>query len=126
MSGTILIVEDHDAVRCSLQKWLKEEFPQHLVLGVTSAEEALAVSQRMPLDVTIMDIDLPQMSGIEATRRIITSGQDTQVLMLTIHEEEAYRTDALAAGACAFIPKHNMHAELLPVLSSLLPPDVSS
>jgi DNA-binding NarL/FixJ family response regulator len=126
MPGTILIVEDHDAVRCSLQKWLKGEFPQHLVLGVTSAEEALAVCQRMALDVIIMDVNLPQMSGIEATRQIIARGQDTQILMLTIHEEEAYRADALAAGACAFVPKRTMHTELLPALSALLPANVSS
>jgi DNA-binding NarL/FixJ family response regulator len=60
------------------------------------------------------------MNGIEATRRIKAAAPTAQVVMLTIHEDEAYRADAAAAGASAYVPKRLMQTELLPALEALL------
>jgi DNA-binding NarL/FixJ family response regulator len=67
-----------------------------------------------------MDIGLTQMNGIEATRHIKAIAPQTQVVMLTIHEDDAYRADASAAGASAYVPKRKMQTELLPALRALL------
>ena len=123
MPVIILIVEDHDAVRQSLREWLEAVFPQCRVMEATSGEEAVAVAQAMSPHLVVMDIVLPQMDGIEATRRIKASVPAAEVVMLTIHEAEAYRADAAAAGASAYVPKSAMQTELIPTLAALLASD---
>jgi DNA-binding NarL/FixJ family response regulator len=120
VSATILIVEDHDTVRRSLREWLEAVFPQHRFIEAASGEEAVAIAQARSPRVVVMDIALPQMNGIEATRRIKAAAPTAQVVMLTIHEDEAYRADAAAAGASAYVPKRLMQTELLPALEALL------
>lgn len=124
MKPTILIVEDHDAVRRSLRDWLEASLPKCRILEAVSGEEAITIVQDWPPCVVVMDISLPQMNGIEAARRIKTVVPTAQIVMLTIHEDEAYRTDAAAAGASAYVPKRKMRAELVPILSALLTAEV--
>jgi DNA-binding NarL/FixJ family response regulator len=69
-----------------------------------------------------MDITLPGMSGIEATRRIRATASSPPVVMFTVHEDDIYREEAEAAGAIAYVPKHALQSELLPQLSNLLNP----
>jgi len=123
MPVIILIVEDHDAVRQSLREWLEAVFPQCRVMEAASGEEAVEVAQATSPRVVVMDIVLPQMDGIEATRRIKASVPAAEVVMLTIHEAEAYRADAAAAGASAYVPKSAMQTELIPTLAALLASD---
>jgi two-component system invasion response regulator UvrY len=126
MPTTILIVEDHDAVRGLLREWLETVFPQCQVLSAASGEEAVVMAQANAPRLVVMDIGLPQMSGIEATRCIKVQVPSAQVVMLTIHEDDAYRTDAQAVGASAFVPKRRMQTKLIPTLMALLPdPSVS-
>ena len=117
---TILIVEDHEAVRRSLRDWLQVEYPQCRVIEASSGEEALAL---MPVEsprLVVMDISLPRMSGIEATRRIKAVLPSTHVVMLTIYEGDSYRAGATAAGASAYVPKRVMRTELMSTLAALL------
>jgi DNA-binding NarL/FixJ family response regulator len=118
--ATILIVEDHDAVRRSLRDWLEAVFPQYGFIEAASGEEAVAIAQAKSPQAVIMDIALPRMNGIEATRRIKATVPTAQVVILTIHEDNAYRADAAAAGASAYVPKRVMQTKLLPTLSALL------
>jgi two-component system invasion response regulator UvrY len=117
---TILIVEDHNALRDSLRRWLSSIFPDCNFLEAKTGEDAVALApDRLP-DIVIMDIGLPGINGIEATRHIKGSVPKTHVVMLTIHDVADYKTDASAAGADAYIPKHAMHSELIPVVTKLL------
>ena len=120
MPATILIVEDHDAVRRSLRDWLEAVFPQYRIIEAASGEEAVVIAQARSPRAVIMDIVLPKMNGIEATRRIKAAVPAVQVVILTIHEDKAYRSDAAAAGASAYVPKRVMQTKLLPTLSALL------
>ena len=120
MPATILIVEDHDVVRKSLREWLGAVFPNFDLVEAASGEEAVAVARERPLRAVVMDIGLPQMSGIEATRQIKEAAPSAQVVILTIYEDTAYRADAAAAGASAYVPKRKMRAELVPTLTALL------
>ena len=120
MPATILIVEDHDVVRKSLREWLGAVFPSFDLVEAASGEEAVAVARERPLRAVVMDIGLPQMSGIEATRRIKQAAPATEVVILTMHEDAAYHADATAAGASAYVPKRRMRALLVPTLTALL------
>ena len=120
MAATILIVEDHDAVRRSLRDWLEVEFPQCRVIDAASGEEAIALIRGESPRLVLMDISLPGMSGVEATRQIKAALPSAQVVMLTIHENDTYRADATTAGASAYVTKRVMQTELIPTLAALL------
>lgn len=95
-------------------------FPQCRFLEAKSGEEAVAMASAQPPDIVLMDIGLPQMNGIEATRRIKAVVPQAQVVMLSIYDDPAHQADAVSAGACAYIPKRKMHTELIPVVAALL------
>jgi two-component system, NarL family, invasion response regulator UvrY len=120
MNHNILIVEDHAIVRKSLREWLELSFPHYQMLEATSGEEAVTMARAMSPRLIIMDIGLPGMSGIEATQGIKAVLPDTQVVMLTIYDDEAHRADAAAVGASAYVPKRKVRTELLPVVTRLL------
>jgi DNA-binding NarL/FixJ family response regulator len=117
---TILIAEDHGAVRKTLRDWLEVEFPQCRVIEASSGEDAVALARTESPHLAVMDIRLPGMSGIEATRQIKAISPSVQVVMLTIHEDDSYRADATAAGASAYVEKQAMHTKLIPTLAALL------
>ena len=116
----ILIVEDNDSVRKSLREWLEGAFPKYQFIEAASGEEAIDITQARAPCAIIMDISLPGMSGIEAARHIKGNMPATQVVILTVHEERAFRDDATAAGVSAFVPKRMMRKELLPTLTAIL------
>ena len=123
MSPHILIVEDHQGVRQSLREWLELSFPRYQLLEAASGEEAVGMARTMPPSLVIMDIGLPGMTGIEATQGIKAAAPATLVVMLTIYDDEAHRTDAVAAGVSAYVPKRKVQTELLPALTRLLAED---
>ena len=120
INPTILIVEDNDSVRKSLREWLEGAFPKYQFIEAASGEQAIDIVQAKLPCAVIMDISLPGMSGIEATRHIKSTVPTTQVVILTIHEEKAFRADAEAAGASAFVTKRVMRKELVPALAAIL------
>ena len=122
----ILLVDDHDLVRTSLKNWLGATFPNHEFIEAKSGEEAVAMSSENAPVLVLMDIGLPEMNGIEATRQIKAARPATQVVMLTIHDEPDYRREAEEAGACAFVGKERAHSCLVPVLKRLLDPPPAS
>lgn len=120
MSTSILIVEDHEKVRRALRKLLELKFSSYQVIEARSGEEAVTLTLAEAPQLIIMDITLPGMSGIEATRRIRATSSSPPVVMFTVHEDDIYRQEADDAGAIAYVAKHALQSELLPQLSALL------
>jgi DNA-binding NarL/FixJ family response regulator len=118
--ATILIVEDHESVRRGLHDWLSIGFPNCRILGAESGEEAVAFVHAHSPDIVLMDIGLPQMNGIEATRHIKAVAPQVHVVILTIRESFKYEAAALNAGADRYISKLDMGTQLIPVLAGLL------
>lgn len=118
---TIIVVEDHPATLAVLVELLETAFPGCALLAAGSAEHALHLCTTAAPQIVIMDIALPGMSGIEATRRIKASFPDTRVVMHSSYDVMVFRGDSVAAGASAFVPKSRAATELVPVVSSLLP-----
>jgi DNA-binding NarL/FixJ family response regulator len=120
MSITILIIKDHDTLRSILQRRLEAAFPRCRVIEAASGEEAVALLGVESPRLVVTDIGLPGMNGIETTRQIKARSPSTQVVMLTMYEDDAYRVAAIAAGAGAYVPKRLVHTDLLPALSTFL------
>ncbi len=102
---TLLIADDQALVRVGLRKILETE-PDTTVLGEASdGQEAVAAARRLRPDVVLMDIRMPVLDGIEATRRIVLAQPATRVLILTTFGLDDYVYDALRAGASGFMLK---------------------
>jgi DNA-binding NarL/FixJ family response regulator len=102
---SVLIADDQALVRVGLRKILENE-PDTTVVGeAVDGEDAVAVSGRLRPDVVLMDIRMPVLDGIEATRRIVRAQSGTRVLILTTFGLDTYVYDALRAGASGFMLK---------------------
>lgn len=111
-SVKVLIVEDHKLMRVGL-KSLFEEFPEiNIVAEAQSGKEAIEKVRALKPDVVLMDIGLPDISGIEATKKILEQSEGVKVIMLTSHITEQEVLDSLAAGANAYAMK-DINTEIL-------------
>jgi two-component system response regulator YesN len=121
-----MVVEDHVAVHSLLREWLEIVFPGCQVLEAAHAEQAITLAAANLPHLILMDVGLPKINGIEAARRIKLILPEILIVMLTIHEDDAYRLDSLAVGASAYVPKQKMPYLLLPTLTALLPAHLSN
>jgi two-component system response regulator NreC len=113
MTIRILLVDDHQVVRSGLRMLLGNESDVAIVGETGTAHEAIASVEKLRPNVVLMDIGLPDMSGIDATREIKRLYPDVAVVALTIHEDEEYFFKMLDAGAGGYVPKRAAPDELL-------------
>ncbi len=113
MSIRLILVDDHEVVRSGLRMLLASERDIEILAEAGSGAEALELVQQHHPSVILMDIGLPDMSGIEATRMIKEQAPDTAVVALTIHEDEEYFFRMLEAGASGYVPKRAAPDELI-------------
>jgi DNA-binding NarL/FixJ family response regulator len=107
-----LIVDDHDLFRTGLRNLLEEQGVQ--ISGeAASGSEAVRSVREMAPDVVVMDLNMPEMGGVEATRHITSVAPLTRVLVLTISDEDADVLDAILAGACGYLLKDASIEELM-------------
>jgi two-component system response regulator NreC len=109
----LLLVDDHAILRAGLRMLFAAEEDLEIVGEAESGSEALEAVQRLHPDVVIMDVAMPGMGGIEATRRIKEISPTTSVLALTMHEDEQYFFEMLSAGASGYIPKRAAPDDLI-------------
>lgn len=102
---TVLIADDQSLVRVGLRKILESEPDMTVVGEAGDGEEAVAGTRELHPDVALMDIRMPVLDGIEATRRIVRAQPDTRVLILTTFGLDSYVYDSLRAGASGFMLK---------------------
>ena len=102
---TVLIADDQALVRVGLRKILEAEPGTTVVGEAADGEDAIAAARRLRPDLVLMDIRMPVLDGIEATRRIVAAQPDTRVLILTTFGLDGYVYDALRAGASGFMLK---------------------
>jgi two-component system response regulator NreC len=113
MPVRLLLVDDHEVVRSGLRMLLDSEQDVQIVGEAGTAEEALQAVQQLQPDVVLMDIGLPDLSGIEAASRIRELRPQAAVVALTIHEDKEYFFRMLDAGASGYVPKRAAPEELL-------------
>jgi DNA-binding NarL/FixJ family response regulator len=108
----VLLVDDHDLFRTGLRTLLDEQ-DVHVVGECANGADALDAVRELAPDVVVMDLNMPGLSGVEATRQISTIAPLTRVLVLTISDEDADVMDAILAGACGYLLKDTKIPELL-------------
>jgi len=113
MKIRLLLVDDHQVVRSGLRMLLGGENDVEIVGEAGTAGEALQLVRQLDPQVVLMDIGLPDMSGIDATREIKRTRPGVAVVALTIHEDEEYFFKMLEAGADGYVPKRAAPEELL-------------
>ena len=116
----VLVVDDHEGVRAGLKALLESAAWIDVVGEASSGEEAVEKARALEPDIVIMDLAMPGMDGLEATRRITGLGLEAKVLVLTIHDEDEFLTAALDAGAAGFLNKAVADTGLMGALEALV------
>jgi len=114
----LLLVDDHRVVRLGLTALLQSEPDMEVVGEASNGLEAVALVHELKPDVVIMDISMPEMDGLEATRRI-KGTCDCQVLILTVHAQERYLFPVLKAGAAGYVLKSTVDEELIEAIRTV-------
>ena len=108
-----MLADDHLVVRSGLRMLLESKPDMEIVAEAESGREALEKLRVVRPDVILMDIQMPDMNGIEATQRIKAVSPQTAVLALTMHEDDHYFFEMLHAGASGYVPKRAAPDELI-------------
>jgi DNA-binding NarL/FixJ family response regulator len=116
----ILLVDDHHVVRRGVAGVIGDARPEWEVCGEASTgREAVAAAASLKPDVVVMDISMPDMNGLEATREILKNNPGTEVLILSVHESDQIVHDVLAAGARGYILKQDAGTDLIAALEAV-------
>ena len=116
MKIRILLADDHTILRAGLRMMLNAQPDFEVVGEAQDGRQAIQEAQRLQPDVILMDITMPDMNGIEATRQIKKVLPETKVLVLTMHEHDEYVFQALRAGASGYMLKEAADTDLISAL----------
>jgi len=120
MPGRILIVDDHEVVRQGIRTILKARPQWELVGEAVNGKDAIEKAQLLKPDVILMDITMPEMSGIEATREISRLKMPAAILIFTMHESKNLAQTVRDAGARGLVLKSHAARDLLDALEALM------
>ena len=115
----ILLVDDHAVVRAGLRMLLSADSELEIVGEAETGVMALERAKELQPDVVLMDISMPDMNGIEATRRLKCSCPSVTVLALTMHEDDQYFFEMLSAGASGYVPKRAAPNDLVAAIHAV-------
>lgn len=115
----VMLVDDHELIRIALGKLLGEAQDINIVAEAGSGEEALDKARRIRPDVIILDVDMPGMGGVEATRRLTALPNKPKVIVISVHSQAPYPQRLLAAGALGYLPKGGRSEEVLAAVRSV-------
>ncbi len=119
MALRILVVDDHAVVRRGIRSILERHEGWEVCGEATNGRDAVEQSGRLRPDVVVMDLSLPELNGLDATRQILKEAPGTEVLVLTIHQSEALARDVLQAGARGYLLKSDADENLMAAVDSL-------
>jgi DNA-binding NarL/FixJ family response regulator len=119
MSIRILIADDHGLMRAGLRSILEDEPTIEVVGEASNGEEALYLAGQLSPDIVILDIGMPSADGIETTRTMKQMLPQTQVLILTVYEEESLLREAIKAGASGYLIKRAVEEDLLSAINAV-------
>ncbi|MCY3808801.1 MAG: response regulator transcription factor [Gemmatimonadetes bacterium] len=116
----VLLADDHQVVRAGLRALLESTGRVDVVGEASSGEEAVNKARRLEPDIVIMDLAMPGMNGVQATRRITELGLETKILVLTVHDEDDFLLPAMEAGAAGFLNKSVADTDLVGAVEAIM------
>jgi two-component system response regulator NreC len=120
----LILADDHAVVRSGLRMLLEAQPDIEIVAEVETGKEAVRQVSLLRPDVVLMDIQMPDMNGIEATKQIRKLAPETAVLALTMHEDDQYFFEMIHAGASGYVPKRAAPDELVSAIRAVSKGDV--
>src|SRR5580765_1159221 len=120
MTAKVLLVEDLTLNRSGIKALLEQSGEVQVVGEAADGREAIKLAQKLNPDVVLMDVAMPELNGIEATRQIRKSHPRIHIIMLSIHADRQYIFESLRAGASGYVPKNAAVNELLAAIKSVL------
>ena len=115
----IMLVEDHEPTRTEMRGLIEHGFDMAVVEEAETGEDAVSKARKEKPDVIVMDILLPGMNGIEATRKILAEQPGIKVLALSNHSGASLLQSLFDAGGLGYVPKNRAFEELIPALLSV-------
>jgi len=115
----ILLADDHTVVRDGLRALLERQPDMSVVGEAADGRDSVRMAEEQSPDVVVMDIAMPNMNGIEATRRILASNPHTAVVILSMHQDESYVLRSLKAGAKGYLLKDSLRSDVLDAIRSV-------
>ncbi|MCI0461072.1 MAG: response regulator transcription factor [Gemmataceae bacterium] len=116
---TLLLVDDHGIVRQGLKALLETETDFHLLGEAANGLQAVRLAERHQPDVIVMDLMMPDLNGIEASRQVTRRSPSTRVLVLSMHSDVAYAAEAVRAGATGYVLKEACAEELVQAIRTV-------
>lgn len=115
----VLLVDDHALVRRGFRRMLEDEASFQVVGEASDGLEAVECAEKLEPDVIVMDCALPQINGIEASRRILAKRPEVAILMLSMHSEDTLVRQAMEAGAKGYVLKNAMDLDLVSAIKKV-------
>src|SRR5271165_5716481 len=119
MAVRILVADDHEIVRRGLRALLDAQPNWEVVGEAVSGREAVDLAKQLTPDIAIIDVGMPELNGLEATRQILKALPQTEVLILTMHESEQLIREVLDTGARGYVLKSDAGRDLVAALDAL-------
>src|SRR5579864_928122 len=119
MGVRLLLADDHEIVRRGLRALLETEPGWEVVAEASDGRDAIEKTKQTKPDVAILDISMPSLNGLEAARQILTSGSQTKVLILTVHDSDPLIQQVLEAGARGYLLKSDAARDLVAAVDAL-------
>ena len=119
MAIKILIADDHRILSEAIGTLLNNEFDMEVIAHAENGRDAVRLANELKPDIIIMDTDMPELNGIEATRQITKQMPETKVIALSEHLDKRSVCEMLKAGASSFVPKKSAFAELLAAIRTV-------
>ena len=119
-SVKIMLTDDHAVVRSGIRRLLEQDPAFAVAIEADSGEKAYQLFGDHLPDVTIMDLTMPGMGGMESIKRILSRYPTAKILVLSMHENAAFANQALRAGAKGYLPKSSLAEELVLAINSIM------
>jgi two-component system invasion response regulator UvrY len=115
----VMIVDDHELIRTGLKRVLQDVSDIDVIAEAARGEQAIEIARCRKPDIVLMDVSMPGIGGLEATRRISTSSPAIRVIALTVHEEIPFPTCLMEAGASGYITKGSAFTEVINAINTV-------
>lgn len=116
----IIIADDHPLMRNALKMWIEEQQDLKVIAEASNGKEAVEICVRLRPDLVIMDINMPVLNGLEATRQIVARCPETEVLVVTVHSDNEHILSIMRAGASGYLTKNSSGEEIVHAVRTVI------